>query len=142
MNRVDRIAGKMAAYPKTPPTEEDRKGWREEGEKRRKEEGIKPRKAGTWAMPRDPNAVRMLGNIIKMLKDGKSPQDRNDVQDSLYPLLGDDRLFDDIGKLEKEYHKKCGAAAVRRLKELAGQNPADFKNPEEYENVVSLAVSL
>ncbi len=108
----------------------------------RKEEGLKPRKAGIWALPRDPNAVRMLRNIIKILKEGKSPHDRNDVQDSLYPLLGDDQLFDDIARLEKEYHKKCGAAAVRRLKELAGKNSADFKNPEEYENIVSLAVSL
>lgn len=43
--RVKASVFKNADYPETPPTEEDRKEWREEGEQRRKEEGIKPRKS-------------------------------------------------------------------------------------------------
>lgn len=34
----------LAAYPNTPPTEEDRKKWREQGEDRRRKDGIRPRK--------------------------------------------------------------------------------------------------
>jgi hypothetical protein len=45
MDRIARIASKIVAdYPDSAPTEQDRKEWREEGEERRKKDGIKPRK--------------------------------------------------------------------------------------------------
>jgi hypothetical protein len=49
MNRessiAERVAMKvLAAYPKNPPNEQDRKKWREEAEKRRRHEGVRPRK--------------------------------------------------------------------------------------------------
>lgn len=48
---IERIAEKLIAdYPKTPPTEKDRKEWREEAEKRRRHEGVKERKMGADEM--------------------------------------------------------------------------------------------
>jgi hypothetical protein len=42
---AEKIVGNfLAAYPDSSPTEQDRKKWREEGAKRRKKEGIKPRR--------------------------------------------------------------------------------------------------
>jgi TolA-binding protein len=34
----------LSTYPDTPPTQEDKKKWRERSEKERRKEGIQPRK--------------------------------------------------------------------------------------------------
>jgi len=48
MNRESVISNRvvldvLSAYPQNPPNEQDRKHWREESEKRRRKEGIRPR---------------------------------------------------------------------------------------------------
>lgn len=100
------------------------------------------RKAGTWALPDNANAVRMLENVVKALKQGKSPQGRNDVTDILYPLLGDDELFDSLERLAKDYHQKCGEAVVRRIRQMASESSQGFDSQEAYENLVSLSRRL
>jgi hypothetical protein len=78
----------LAKYPDSAPTEQDRKEWREQGEKRRKKEGIHPRKASN-AM----GIIRGLEQALKMIHHARF--------DMLTSMMSEDDVKEMEGIVEK-----------------------------------------
>jgi len=91
------------------------------------------RKAGTWALPKMYDASRLV-KFVKRMEKGEWPVPMNDIGDLLYPILGDDALFDQIDRAERMYLKTSANAIRARIRELAEQaakHPEEFTDPED-----------
>ena len=100
----------------------------------------KMKTAGTWALPDTPDKASQLAAIVRTLRGGELPA--KDVSEHIYRLLGDDDLFDELGRLEKAYAQGCASAIAKRVRGLAAQPPGDFKDPQAHANLVELARTL
>ena len=106
--------------------------------------GSRQKMAGTWSLPQTPQAAMLIKRVVKVLQRGDSPLvgAKNDVEDALYNLLGDDELFDDLDRQRKYYYQACADSIVSRIKKMAMQKPQDFKNPQMHAMLVELVKSL
>jgi len=87
---------------------------------------------GTWSLPRTREAAERLVKMVRRMKGGDEPVvGRSDVSVLMYPLIGDDELFDDLDRVQGEYFRSCGRLVEARVRKLAKQDEKDFNKPGE-----------
>jgi UDP-N-acetylglucosamine 2-epimerase len=104
--------------------------------------GSMMREAGTWALPGGEWKKKRLTDLIKVLRMGEIPNDENPVTTAIGDLLGDDQLFDDLGKAQAKYAKEAAEIIVRHIKRMAKWDADEYKREDEYLALVDLAKKL
>lgn len=102
----------VSKYPDTPPTEQERKLWREQAEERRRQEGIRPRKAGSGDMSRQELSAALGGRRFTMRKVSFGGFGYGDA----YSLQIDGVPFGVVSRDDLEANRDV-YAAVRKIKQ-------------------------
>ena len=101
--------------------------------------------AGTWALPMNEANVKAIVAIYKRLKSGRLPKklDSGPISDVLYNLLGDDELFDTLGRHTVAYCKDCADEIKRWVDKLQKKHQRDeYRDPESFDMIEQLAAQL
>ena len=92
--------------------------------------------AGTWSAPKTPSEMKRLEKMIRRMQNGEEPlPGRTDITTILYPLLGDDRLFDELESAKRVYLTTCAEEIKSRLKTMMDDT---WKDETEHQMVTKL----
>jgi len=88
----------------------------------------------TWALPNSSSKIVKLAQLIRSLKAGEWPSkgEINPVTDALYPLVGNDALFDSIDSAGRMYLSECARHIESAIKKLAAMPESGFRDPKDY----------
>ena len=113
---------------------------------------------GTWSLPDNAAKVTKLVKLVKMMKAGKWVGNKKkdlveDVEDELYPLVGDDDLFDNLGYVRREetvkgvlnetsYLKSVGFYVESFIEKLVKNGPDNLQHKKDYDFIIDVAKQL